>query len=127
MKIRPLEDNLYTLQFTCLGDWERVMQDGPWNFRGNAVVIEPYDGITKPTEVVLDTITIWFQIHDVPDLYAHLVGPMAKKVGEVMYAETGSNDFTGNFYRVWVHINVLKPLKNVVSVIRDGKRKIFSV
>lgn len=31
-KFRPLEDNLYTVQFLCLGDWERVRQDGPWNF-----------------------------------------------------------------------------------------------
>lgn len=31
VKIRPLEDNLYT-QFFCLGDWERVMQDKPWHF-----------------------------------------------------------------------------------------------
>ncbi|XBJ08347.1 hypothetical protein VPH35_013683 [Triticum aestivum] len=59
VKFRPLEDNLYTLQFFCLGDWERVMQEGPWNFRGNAVIITPYDGITKPTEVKLDTLDIW--------------------------------------------------------------------
>ena len=32
VNIRPLEDNLYTLQFACLGDWERVMGDGPWAF-----------------------------------------------------------------------------------------------
>ena len=25
VKFRPLEDNLYTLQFFCLGDWQRVM------------------------------------------------------------------------------------------------------
>mgnify|MGYP000892097782 CR=1 FL=1 len=29
VKFRPLEDNLYTIQFSCLGDWERVMNDGP--------------------------------------------------------------------------------------------------
>src|SRR4051812_14306332 len=32
VKFRPLEENLYTLQFSCLGDWERVMEDGPWTF-----------------------------------------------------------------------------------------------
>ena len=29
VKIRPLESNLYTMQFSCLGDWERVMAEGP--------------------------------------------------------------------------------------------------
>lgn len=43
VKFRPLEDNLYTIQFSCLGDWERVMNDGPWHFRGDAVIMKPYD------------------------------------------------------------------------------------
>ena len=109
VKFRPLEDNLYTLQFFCLGDWERVMQEGPWNFRGNTVIITPYDGVTKPTEVNLDTLNIWIQIHDVPDLYAHLVTPLAAKVGEVLFTENITQDFAGNFYRVWVKINVHNP------------------
>ena len=33
-KFKPLEENLYTVQFTCLGDWERVMQEVPWIFMG---------------------------------------------------------------------------------------------
>ena len=51
----------------------------------------------------------------------HLVKPLAAKVGEVIYAETISQDFTGNFYHVWVLINVFKPLKNAVSMIRGGR------
>ena len=62
-----------------------------------------------------------------PDLYAHLVGLLASKVGEVLHVEQPSHDFTGNFYRVWVRIKVDKPLKNAVSMIRDGKRQIYRV
>ncbi|KAI4998366.1 hypothetical protein ZWY2020_053708 [Hordeum vulgare] len=62
VKFRPLEDNRYTLQFFCLGGCERVMNEGPCNFRGSAVILEPYDGITKPTLVNLDYINIWIQI-----------------------------------------------------------------
>jgi hypothetical protein len=98
------------------------MQEGPWNFRGNAVIITPYDGVTQPSKVKLDTLDIWIQIHDVPTLYAHLVPSLAAKVGEVLFSETASYDFTGNFYRVWVRINVHKPLKNDVSLVRDLKR-----
>ena len=53
VKTKCLEPNLHTFQFSCLGDWERVMQGGPWSFRGNMVVIEPYDGFTKPSEIEL--------------------------------------------------------------------------
>lgn len=124
---KPLEDNLYTVQFQCLGDWERVMQEGPWNFKGHAVIITPYDGVTQPSKVKLDTLDIWIQIHDVPNLFAHLVPSLAAKVGEVLFTETNSHDFSGNFYRVWVKINVYKPLKNAVSLIRDSKRQICRV
>lgn len=58
VKTRTLEDNLHTFQFTCLGDWERVMDGGPWNFRGNPVVIVPYDGFTKPSSIELNHIHI---------------------------------------------------------------------
>ena len=69
----PFHDNLYTMQFSCLGDWDRVTHDGPWNFRGDTDILKPYDGLAKTSIVQLDTIEIWVQIHDVPDLYAHLV------------------------------------------------------
>ena len=36
-RFKPLEENLYTVTFTCLGDWERVMNDGPWNFSAGEV------------------------------------------------------------------------------------------
>ena len=127
VKFKPLEENLYTVQFSCLGDWERVINDGPWNFRGDAVVMARYDGISKPSTVKLETIDIWIQIHDLPDLYAHLITPLAAKVGEVLFTEPLSHDFIGNFYRVWVRINVSKPLKNAVSMVREGKRQIYRV
>ena len=87
VRFRPTGPNFLTVQASCLGDWERVMHYGPWNFRGDAVIIAPYDGISKPSTVKLETIDTWIQIHDVPNLYAHLVTPLAAKVGEVLYVE----------------------------------------
>lgn len=67
VKICPPNDNLYTLEFACLGDWERVMERGPWTFRGNALMLEPYDGFTKPSSFALNTLEIWIQVHDLPN------------------------------------------------------------
>lgn len=58
MKIRPLNDNLYTLKFSWLSIWEQVME-GPWTFRGNAVILPPHDGFLKPSPFALDTIEIF--------------------------------------------------------------------
>lgn len=108
---------MYTVQFLCLGDWERV----------DDVILKPYDGLAKPSTVSLDTIKIWVQIHDVPPLYAHLVPSLVSKVGEVLYVEPQSQDFAGNFHCVWIRINVNKALKNAVSMIREGKRQIYRI
>ncbi|KAE8784478.1 hypothetical protein D1007_41916 [Hordeum vulgare] len=60
-------------------------------------------------------------------MYGNLVPSLVAKVGEVIYVEPQSQDFEGNFHRAWVRINVNKPLKNVVSLIRGGQRKIYRV
>ncbi|VAH90383.1 unnamed protein product [Triticum turgidum subsp. durum] len=54
-KFKPLEDNLYSVQLSCLG---------AWNFQGDAVLLAPYDGVSKPSSIKLETIDIWimFQI-----------------------------------------------------------------
>ncbi|KAM0823505.1 hypothetical protein ACQ4PT_070838 [Festuca glaucescens] len=79
VKIRVVEDNLFVLHFTCLGDWEKVMDGGPWVFRGKSVMIAPYDGFTKPSRIKLRTILMWIQIHDLPDGYK---GHISKEHGD---------------------------------------------
>ena len=59
VEIKTLEDNLFIVQFECLGDWERVTLGGPWHFRGHPVIIEPYDGYSKPTSIELFKFEIW--------------------------------------------------------------------
>jgi hypothetical protein len=104
-----------------------MKEGGPWNFRGNPVLIEEYDGFTKPSEVKLFYFDIWIQIHDLPIGYAPMIKSLASKVGQFIHSEGISNDFEGNFYRVKVKMDVRKPLKSVVTLVRAGKREIFFV
>ena len=66
VKLTALEDNLFTIQCHCLGDWLKVEQGGPWLFRQNAVIIEPYDGLSLVESVELNSIALWLQIHKLP-------------------------------------------------------------
>lgn len=127
VKIKPLEDNLYTMQFSCLGDWERVMEDGPWNFKGKAVVMSPYDGFTKPSTIELNKVEMWVQIHDFPQGFFSKIKALSSTVGEFIYAEPMAQDFEGNFARVRVNIDVTKPLKNAVSLVVKKKGEVQRV
>ncbi|KAM0825349.1 hypothetical protein ACQ4PT_069621 [Festuca glaucescens] len=127
VKFRAVESNLYVLQFFCLGDWEKVMQGGPWNFRNLPVCIEPYDGFTKPSLIKLNSIPVWIQIHDLPEAFRPMASNLASRVGKYEAKEGDSMDFFGNFCRVRVKLDVHAPLKKAVSASRGGKRDIFIV
>jgi hypothetical protein len=66
-KFWAIDGNLYVIQFFYLGDWEKVMEGGPWNFFNYRVSIEPYDGFPKSSSIKLDSIAVWAQIQDVPE------------------------------------------------------------
>jgi hypothetical protein len=127
VKFRAIESNLYILQFFCLGDWEKVMEGGPWNFRNYPVSIEPYDGFSKPSSVNLDSVAVWAQIHDIPEACRPLASSLARRIGKFEAEEPDSMDYFGNFCRVRVKINVREPLKKAVSMPRGGHREIFRV
>lgn len=48
---RPVGSNLFVVQASCLGDWERMMDQGPWLFRNWVVLMCPYDRFRKAWEV----------------------------------------------------------------------------
>ncbi|XBI02309.1 hypothetical protein VPH35_130890 [Triticum aestivum] len=62
VRFRPVGSNRFVVQASCLGDWERMMKQGPWLFRNMAVLMCSYDGFTKAYDVVFDHMPIWLQI-----------------------------------------------------------------
>uniref|UniRef100_A0ACD6A331 Uncharacterized protein n=1 Tax=Avena sativa TaxID=4498 RepID=A0ACD6A331_AVESA len=127
VKFRSLEGNRYTIQFACLRDWDKVMEGGPWTFRYHPVLLVVYDGFMKPSEVELNTFKIWIQIHDLSNGFKPMLEVLAGKVGEVIHVEPTSGDFSGNFFRTRINLDVRKPLKLVVSMIREKERQLFLV
>ena len=65
------------------------------------------------------------QIHDLLDGYYLMVKSLASKVREFDAAETASDDFSWNLYPPIVLIDVRKPLKNHVPMVKYCKCHIF--
>lgn len=127
---RSVDDNLFTVQFGCLGDWNRAMVMGPWFFRDQAVMIEEYDGFANPRSVVLDKITVWGQVHKLPDNYLHeqIVRGMCRPMGEVKEVQIKlPAGFVGKFVRVKVSMKVDKKITRFVSMTKDGKKEWYQV
>lgn len=84
---KPVGENLFVLTVSCMGDWKRVTEQGPWIFRDNGVLIEPYDGFTKLDEVVLDRISVWIQLQNLPPGYRNkeVLESLCKRVGKILF------------------------------------------
>jgi len=44
---KVLGENLFLVQLQCVGGWTRIMEGGPWLFRGAPLVLEEYDGFSN--------------------------------------------------------------------------------
>ncbi|KAE8801951.1 retrotransposon unclassified [Hordeum vulgare] len=53
---------------TDLQEWNKALHQGPWDFKGMALIIAEYDGFKNPESVKLDKIETWCQIHRLPDM-----------------------------------------------------------
>jgi hypothetical protein len=129
VKITALEQNLFTIQCHCLGDWLKIEQGVPWLFRQNVVIIEPYDGLSPTDAIDLNSFDAYIQIHKLPIGYrdkAMIKNLMEKKVGKVLSVETAIPG-VNNFIRVRVKFDVRKVLAHFVTVVRGGKREFFHI
>ncbi|XBJ12109.1 hypothetical protein VPH35_016693 [Triticum aestivum] len=127
-EIREADDNLFIIQLFCLGDWNRVMHQGPWIYRGLMVAIEEYDGKGKPDLVQLDRVHVWAQIHDTPELYRKemIVDQLARRVGQVKSVEMNPNRvFEGNYVRVRAKIKLVDPLVRFAPLNIKGEGRIL--
>jgi hypothetical protein len=109
---REAGENLFIFQMHCLGDWKKVVHQGPWTFRGWGVLIEDYDGLSDPEDFVFGGLFIWAQIHGIPELYRkqEVVDDLARRVGKVKEVQMSPKlFFEGNYVRFRVRLDISSP------------------
>ena len=128
VSFRSIGKNLFVIQAFCLGDWKRIMEEGPWIFRGYALMMEEFDGSTTIPKETPNRVRTWIQIHKIPHLYRteEIVKQLAAKVGEVQEVVIRAvPSRTGDFHRVRVKLLADKPLIRVVTLAPEGQEKIL--
>jgi hypothetical protein len=126
---REAGENLFIFQMHCLGDWKKVVHQGPWTFHGWGVLIEDYDGLSDPETFVFGGIHVWAEIHDIPELYRkqEVLDDLARRVGKVKEIQMFPKlFFEGNYARFRVRIDITRPLMRFVSLtLPEGKRRLL--
>jgi hypothetical protein len=47
------------------------MEEGPWIFRGCALMVEPFDGSTMIPTMIPNDVQAWVQTHKIPPLFCN--------------------------------------------------------
>ncbi|KAM0859216.1 hypothetical protein ACQ4PT_047334 [Festuca glaucescens] len=121
---REAGENLFIFQMHCLGDWKNVVHQGPWTFRGWAVLVEDYDGREDPEKVTFGGLYVWAQIHGIPELYRkqEVVDDLARRVGKTKEVQMAPKlFFEGNYVCLRVMIDIAKQLMRFVSLSVQGE------
>ena len=64
--VRKLENNRFILEFSVEEEYNFVINGGPWRHKGDALIVVSYDGVSRPSEVIIDSIDLWVRFYDVP-------------------------------------------------------------
>lgn len=121
--IKELEENLFIFQFYHEIDIKRVIDGSPWSFNRKALIIARMQEGENPHCVLLNTIDLWVQVHDLkPGFMSEAI---LKEVGKYIggFVESCSRNFVGGwkeYLRVRVKVDLSKPIKRCMKIRKAG-------
>jgi hypothetical protein len=101
-----------------------VLDDGPWFFRGNAVLLEEYDGISKPSTMEFKNLSLWARVYDLPTSFrtqniGHQNGEKIRKFLKVELDDEANG--WRDYLCIRVKLEIEKPLTRIVYVSTGDK------
>ncbi|CAN6301468.1 unnamed protein product [Urochloa humidicola] len=129
LSVQRLENNRFIIELESVQMYNFVIHGGPWRHKGDALIVVPYDGFRRPSEVVIDAVNVWVRFYDVP---VSLMNPafstvLARKVSSRVL-DGGGPVRNRNFLRARVALLLDEPLKPMVEAkIKDHGIMSFEV
>ena len=105
--VRELGNNRFLVEFNSEKLWSRVIGGGPWKHKRDAVIFVPYDGICRFFDVVINSITLWIRIYDIPEsmITEGFARALGAKLGKVLEVEEGDQTFSrAEGPRIWGNV-----------------------
>ncbi|GJN38324.1 hypothetical protein PR202_gb27354 [Eleusine coracana subsp. coracana] len=65
--VRDIKKNKFLLKLDSLKTFEYVMKEGPWRYKGDALIVVSYDGVSKATDLVINSVALSVRIFDLPE------------------------------------------------------------
>ncbi|XP_019189141.1 PREDICTED: uncharacterized protein LOC109183492 [Ipomoea nil] len=122
--VTEIQKGLFLFVFFHKTDVDYVLDGGPWAFENSILVCRLVDDGVLPVNVVLNTVDMWVQLHDVPMGYTSQ--PILEQMGNFIGTFIKHDErFVGApwlaFYRIRVSIPVDKPLRRRMKLLKRDK------
>ncbi|XP_073147853.1 uncharacterized protein [Henckelia pumila] len=103
--------NTFILNLLSEMDRNRELNDGPWNFFQDFIVIKEPQGLDDPNSMQFDSTSMWVQLHNVPIAFLNrkILLKLGSRLGEIEEIDEGSSGSFLDKFRV--KIDISKPLK----------------
>lgn len=127
MVVRELDKNIFIFQFFSMMDKIKVMDGGPWSFRGYPLLLQQIEEGIQPSEIVFTKVRFWVRAYDVP--LNKRTSTMAKSLAATMgdFWEYDESDPLGwtKYMRFRVDLDISKPLKRWSRIATKGGPKVI--
>lgn len=115
--------NLFIFKFFHVMDMQRVLNDGPWTFNQQVLLLKKLEGDEQMSQIKIKDLYIWIQVYDLPIGFNSdfILKSTGNYVGKFM--ESDPKNFKGiwrNYLRIKVAIDVHKPLKSTMRLKKPG-------
>jgi hypothetical protein len=113
--VRNLGDNKFILEFDTEPRYQYALNGGPWRHKGDALIVVPYDGFSRPLEIEINSINMWVRFYDVPVtlMSSAFTMALAKKVSNEVLEVGGP---VRDFVRAKVAFRLEDPLQPTVEI-----------
>lgn len=123
LQIKDMGQNRFLFSFPSITARDRVLKQGPWNFRGSLMILKDWKLEATINDIDLSKATFWIRIHGLPLKGLEVVNAIwiGSKLGEVL--EVDEMDENRLFLRVRVQINLEASLQPDFFIPRRGNQR----
>ncbi|XWS34861.1 hypothetical protein CRYUN_Cryun21dG0073400 [Craigia yunnanensis] len=128
--VKEVGIQLFIFRFNDEMEKAMVLMTQPWSFNKSLLVLESFEGYSRPDDVNLKWCPFWIQIHGLPiNLMTEKIGTiLGESVGDVIEVDTDEELIAWRrFLQVRVNINIYKPPKRGTTMAVEGKGNILVV
>lgn len=117
------QTNMFLFKFFHDRDMQRVLEDGPWTFNQQVLLLKKLNVDEQLKDIKLSELYMWVQVYDVPVGFKSEF--VLKSIGNFIgkFMESDPRNFQGmfkNYLRIRVAIDIHRPLKSQMRIKKPG-------